>query len=127
MTTSARRARSTARCSPTSSARFVATLTGQAHSITVDDIRERIFQYWGNVDGDLAAQLRVLFPRTWCRSADPSRTNRGGKLARSGPDGRALRNDGLEGQFTLRSHPLAQHGADSARHVNRPIEEPLRL
>ena len=39
-------------------ARFLATLTGQAHAITVDEIRERFFQYWTQVDADLGYQLR---------------------------------------------------------------------
>src|SRR5690606_24205306 len=40
-------------------ARFLETLTGQGNSITVDDIRERFFQYWTNVDQNLGAQLRA--------------------------------------------------------------------
>lgn len=40
-------------------ARFVDTLTGQGSSITVEDIRERFFQYWTNVDAELGATLRV--------------------------------------------------------------------
>lgn len=40
-------------------ARFVDTLTGQGSSITIDDIRERFFQYWTNVDAELGATLRV--------------------------------------------------------------------
>ena len=39
-------------------ARFHETLTGQAKAITVDEIRERFFQYWTNVDADLALILR---------------------------------------------------------------------
>ena len=39
-------------------ARLLVTLTGQAHAITVDDIRERFFQYWTQVDADLGLQLR---------------------------------------------------------------------
>ncbi|MWB97310.1 catalase [Agromyces seonyuensis] len=38
--------------------RFHATLLGQAQAITVDDIRERFFQYWTNVDASLGAILR---------------------------------------------------------------------
>ncbi len=40
-------------------ARFVDTLTGQGCSITVDEIRERFFQYWTNVDAQLGATLRL--------------------------------------------------------------------
>ncbi|PPL14492.1 catalase [Microterricola pindariensis] len=40
-------------------ARFVDTLTGQGSSITIDEIRERFFQYWTNVDAELGATLRV--------------------------------------------------------------------
>ena len=40
-------------------ARFVATLTGQGASITIPEIRERFFWYWGQVDADLGAQLRA--------------------------------------------------------------------
>lgn len=40
-------------------ARFVDTLTGQGSSITVEDIRERFFEYWTNVDAELGATLRV--------------------------------------------------------------------
>jgi catalase len=39
--------------------RLQATLAGQAASITVDEIRERFFQYWTNVDADLGAALRA--------------------------------------------------------------------
>ncbi|MGV2903147.1 catalase [Microbacterium sp. AGC62] len=39
-------------------ARFLETLTGQGRSITIDDIRERFFQYWTNVDAELGAALR---------------------------------------------------------------------
>jgi catalase len=38
--------------------RFLETLTGQGNSITVDEIRERFFQYWTNVDASLGAKLR---------------------------------------------------------------------
>jgi catalase len=38
--------------------RLQATLAGQAASITIDEIRERFFQYWTNVDADLGAVLR---------------------------------------------------------------------
>ncbi|WP_166847025.1 catalase [Isoptericola sp. BMS4] len=39
-------------------ARFLETLTGQGKSITIDEIRERFFQYWTNVDAELGAKLR---------------------------------------------------------------------
>ncbi|WP_402468060.1 catalase [Isoptericola aurantiacus] len=39
-------------------ARFLATLTGQGKAITIDEIRERFFQYWTNVDAELGAKLR---------------------------------------------------------------------
>ncbi len=39
-------------------ARFLETLTGQGKAITVDEIRERFFQYWTNVDAELGAKLR---------------------------------------------------------------------
>ena len=42
-------------------AQFQATLLGQANGITIDDIRERFFQYWTNVDGDLGAILRQKY------------------------------------------------------------------
>ena len=45
------------------SVRLQATLAGQAASITVDEIRERFFQYWTNVDADLGAALREAFNR----------------------------------------------------------------
>ncbi len=45
-------------------ARFLETLTGQGRSITIDAIRERFFQYWTNVDADLAAPRCV-------RASDP--------------------------------------------------------
>ena len=38
-----------------------ANLEGQAKSITIDDIRERFFQYWTNVDADLGLHLRVAY------------------------------------------------------------------
>ncbi|MEU4014363.1 catalase [Microbacterium sp. NPDC028030] len=38
--------------------RFLETLTGQGRSITIDEIRERFFQYWTNVDAELGAALR---------------------------------------------------------------------
>ncbi|MFD2841235.1 catalase [Populibacterium corticicola] len=38
--------------------RFLETLTGQGNSITVEEIRERFFQYWTNVDASLGAKLR---------------------------------------------------------------------
>ena len=40
-------------------ARLLETLTGQGQSITIDEIRERFFQYWTNVDGELGAKLRA--------------------------------------------------------------------
>jgi catalase len=39
-------------------ARFLETLTGQGKAITIDEIRERFFQYWTNVDAELGAKLR---------------------------------------------------------------------
>ncbi|WP_407318159.1 catalase [Isoptericola halotolerans] len=39
-------------------ARFLENLTGQGRSITIDEIRERFFQYWSNVDAELGAKLR---------------------------------------------------------------------
>ena len=42
-------------------ARFHETLTGQARAITVDEIRERFFQYWTNVDATLGAILRAAY------------------------------------------------------------------
>jgi catalase len=39
-------------------ARFLATLTGQGKAITIEEIRERFFQYWTNVDAELGAKLR---------------------------------------------------------------------
>jgi catalase len=41
--------------------RFLETLSGQAHAITIDDIRERFFQYWTNVDAGLGAALREAY------------------------------------------------------------------
>ena len=40
-------------------ARFLETLTGQGRSITVPEIRERFFWYWGQVDAELGARLRA--------------------------------------------------------------------
>src|SRR5690606_5264604 len=40
-------------------ARLQQVLLGQAASITVDEIRERFFQYWTNVDESLGATLRA--------------------------------------------------------------------
>ncbi|MEU2201220.1 catalase [Isoptericola sp. NPDC019482] len=40
-------------------ARFLETLTGQGLAITIDEIRERFFQYWTNVDAELGAKLRA--------------------------------------------------------------------
>ncbi|NLB46441.1 MAG: catalase [Microbacteriaceae bacterium] len=37
------------------------TLEGQAQSITIDDIRERFFQYWTNVDAGLGQHLRDAY------------------------------------------------------------------
>jgi catalase len=42
-------------------ARFLETLSGQASAITIDDIRERFFQYWTNVDAGLGAALREAY------------------------------------------------------------------
>ena len=42
-----------------SKARLLETLTGQGKGITVPEIRERFFWYWGNVDADLGASLRT--------------------------------------------------------------------
>ncbi|MFF2496411.1 catalase [Agromyces sp. NPDC058064] len=39
--------------------RLQATLLGQAQAITIDEIRERFFQYWTNVDAELGAVLRA--------------------------------------------------------------------
>jgi len=39
-------------------ARFLETLTGQGRAITIDEIRERFFQYWTNVDAALGEALR---------------------------------------------------------------------
>ena len=41
--------------------RFHAVLLGQAQSITVDEIRERFFQYWTNVDANLGQILRAAY------------------------------------------------------------------
>ncbi|QTX05823.1 catalase [Agromyces archimandritae] len=41
--------------------RFHATLLGQAQAITIDDIRERFFQYWTNVDAGLGELLRAAY------------------------------------------------------------------
>ena len=40
-------------------ARFVENLVGQGSGITVPEIRERFFIYWGSVDADLGATLRA--------------------------------------------------------------------
>ncbi|MCI2957247.1 catalase [Agromyces atrinae] len=40
-------------------ARFTDTLVGQGESITIDEIRERFFIYWTNVDAGLGATLRA--------------------------------------------------------------------
>ncbi len=42
-------------------ARFLETLSGQAQAITVDDIRERFFVYWTNVDAGLGQALRDAY------------------------------------------------------------------
>ena len=42
-------------------ARFHATLGGQAQAITIDEIRERFFQYWTNVDANLGQILRAVY------------------------------------------------------------------
>ena len=39
-------------------ARFHETLAGQAQAITINEIRERFFQYWTNVDPGLGETLR---------------------------------------------------------------------
>ena len=44
-------------------ARLQAVLAGQAASITIDEIRERFFQYWTNVDADLGRTLREMYAR----------------------------------------------------------------
>lgn len=41
--------------------RMQATLLGQAQAITIDEIRERFFQYWTNVDAELGAVLRAAY------------------------------------------------------------------
>ncbi|MFF2275948.1 catalase [Agromyces sp. NPDC058126] len=41
--------------------RLQATLLGQAQAITVDEIRERFFQYWTNVDAGLGEALRAAY------------------------------------------------------------------
>ncbi len=53
--------------------RFHATLTGQGKSITVDDIRERFFQYWTNVDAGLGDLLR----KTVAASDEPAQGTSG--------------------------------------------------
>ena len=40
-------------------AAFLETLTGQGAGITVPEIRERFFWYWGQVDAGLGEQLRA--------------------------------------------------------------------
>jgi catalase len=42
-------------------ARFLETLSGQARAISIDEIRERFFQYWTNVDSDLGTALRAAY------------------------------------------------------------------
>ncbi|MRG59281.1 catalase [Agromyces sp. CFH 90414] len=42
-------------------ARFLVTLSGQAHAITIDEIRDRFFQYWTNVDPALGAALHAAY------------------------------------------------------------------
>jgi catalase len=46
---------------PDAKERFHETLLGQAGGITREDIRERFFQYWTNVDANLGALLRERF------------------------------------------------------------------
>ncbi|HEY1106727.1 MAG TPA: catalase-related domain-containing protein, partial [Agromyces sp.] len=41
--------------------RLQVTLLGQARSITIDEIRERFFQYWTNVDAGLGQVLRAAY------------------------------------------------------------------
>ncbi|GAA1795976.1 catalase [Agromyces lapidis] len=41
--------------------RLQATLLGQAQAITIDEIRERFFQYWTNVDVELGGVLRSAY------------------------------------------------------------------
>lgn len=47
--------------SASAKARLQATLLGQAQAITVDEIRERFFQYWSNVDAGLGQTLRSTY------------------------------------------------------------------
>ena len=42
-------------------ARLLDTLEGQSRAITIDDIRERFFVYWTNVDAGLGAALRARY------------------------------------------------------------------
>ena len=42
-------------------ARFLETLSGQAHAISIDEIRERFFAYWTNVDAGLGVALREAY------------------------------------------------------------------
>ncbi len=42
-------------------ARLLDTLEGQSRAITIDDIRERFFIYWTNVDAGLGAALRARY------------------------------------------------------------------
>jgi catalase len=45
-----------------SKARFVETLTGQGRAITIPEILERFYWYWGSVDAELGATLRQTVP-----------------------------------------------------------------
>ncbi|WP_139416004.1 catalase [Agromyces laixinhei] len=51
-------------------ARLQVTLAGQAASITIDEIRERFFQYWTNVDADLGVVLREAHAATVISAAE---------------------------------------------------------
>ncbi|MGX5697091.1 catalase [Agromyces soli] len=57
--------------------RLQATLLGQAQAITVDEIRERFFQYWTNVDTGLGAVLRT----TYAEAASAATASRDGAAA----------------------------------------------
>jgi catalase len=57
-----------------SKARFIETLTGQGRGITVPEILERFYWYWGSVDAELGAALRRTVPgggETANEEADP--------------------------------------------------------
>ena len=51
-------------------ARFHETLLGQAAAITRDEVRERFFRYWTNVDAGLGALLRERHSRTAAELVD---------------------------------------------------------